>query len=265
MSGRGGYVLALERQHMIIDIINREKAVKVVDLSKQFGVTEETIRRDLEKLAKKGIVKKTYGGAILMSHIDEKENEDPSFDHRVKENTTSKAKIGRVIAQLLEEGETIALDSSTTCLEVAKQLPEHKRLTLITNGIGAITTLSEYEGITVISTGGTLKSASLSLIGPTAKNNIMSYYADKAIISCKGIDLDRGVMESNELEKEIKQSLIAIAKEIILAVDHAKVNKSSIHKLMELHQVDYIVTDAPLNPEWQDVCLKNHIKVIIAE
>lgn len=258
-------MLALERQHMIMDRIQKDKSVKVVELSKQFGVTEETIRRDLEKLAKKGIVKKTYGGAILMSYREDKESEDPSFDHRVKENTTSKAKIGRVIAQLLEDGETIALDSSTTCLEVAKQLPEHRQLTVITNGISVITTLSVYEDVTVISTGGTLKSASLSLIGPTAKHNIRSYYADKAVISCKGIDLARGVMESNELEKEIKQALIGIARETILAVDHAKVNKSSIHKLIELNQVDCIVTDAPLDEAWQEACLKNNIKIIIAE
>lgn len=257
-------MLALERRHMIIDIINKEKAVKVVDLSKQFGVTEETIRRDLEKLAQKGIVKKTYGGAVLMSKVDEKEMEDTSFDHRIMENTTSKAKIGNALTALLGDGETIILDSSTTCLEVAKQLPMNKRFTIITNSISAITTLGEREDITVISTGGTLRSKSLSLIGPTAKNNIMSYYADKAIISCKGIDLQRGVMEANELEKEIKQCFVSVAKEIILAVDSAKINKSSIYKLMELDAVNTIVTDAPLDIEWQEACNKNNIKVIVA-
>lgn len=257
-------MLALERRHMIIDIINKEKAVKVVDLSKQFGVTEETIRRDLEKLAQKGIVKKTYGGAVLMSKVDEKEMEDTSFDHRIMENTTSKAKIGNALTGLLGDGETIILDSSTTCLEVAKQLPMNKRFTIISNSISAITTLGEREDITVISTGGTLRSKSLSLIGPTAKNNIMSYYADKAIISCKGIDLQRGVMEANELEKEIKQCFVSVAKEIILVVDSAKINKSSIYKLMELDVVNTIVTDAPLDSQWQEVCIKNNIKVIVA-
>ena len=240
-------MLALERQRKIIELIQREKTVKVVQLSKQFEVTEETIRRDLEKLAKQGIVQKTYGGALLVSRSEEKE------------------KIGRAIARLLGNQETIALDSSTTCLEVAKQLPQDKTFTIITNSVSAMTILSQYKGVTAISTGGTLRSTSLSLIGPTAKSNILNYYADKAIISCKGIDLKRGVMESNELEKEIKQSFIAVAKEVILAVDHAKINKSTIHKLMELKEVSYIVTDEPLDKEWEETCAKNKIKIIVAE
>lgn len=258
-------MLALERQQKIIELIQKEKSVKVVELSKQFEVTEETIRRDLEKLAKQGIVKKTYGGALLVNKGEERDAEDLSFDHRIKENITSKEKIGRAIAQLLESHETIVLDSSTTCLEVAKQLPQDRPLTIITNSVSAMTILSQYKGITVISTGGTLRSSSLSLIGPTAKNNILNYYADKAIISCKGIELTRGVMESNELEKEIKQCFVSVAKEVILAVDHAKIDKSTIHKLMELKDVSCIVTDQPLEREWEEACLKHKIKVIIAQ
>lgn len=258
-------MLALERQHKIIELIQKEKTVKVVDLSRQFDVTEETIRRDLDKLAKQGIVQKTYGGALLIVKDDEKEIEELSFDYRMKENITSKEKIGRAIAKLLDNHDTIALDSSTTCLEVAKQLPQDKTLTFITNGVSAMTILSQYKGVTTICTGGTLRPTSLSLIGPTAKSNILNYYADKAVISCKGIDLLRGVMESNELEKEIKQSLIAVAKEVILAVDRAKINKRTIHKLMDLKEVNYIVTDQRLPQEWEAICEANQIKIIIAD
>ena len=117
-----------------------------------------------------------------------------------------------------------------------------------------MTALSQHEEITVISTGGTLRSKSLSLIGPTAKNNIMSYYADKAIISCKGLDVARGITESNELEKESKHSLVQIAKEVLLAVDDGKIGKGAIYKLMELRRVDCIVTDQPLDKEWEEIC-----------
>ena len=258
-------MLALERQQTILDIIYKNKSVKVAELSQQFNVTEETIRRDLEKLAKKGIVKKTYGGAILSEHLEDKELEDPSFDHRIQENRESKAKIGRAVASLIQTGETITLDSSTTSLEVAKYLPKQVPLTVITNSVNAMLELSKNEQVTVISTGGTLRSASMSLVGPTAKRNIMTYYADKAIISCKGLNLTRGVMESNELEKEIKQSFVEVAREVILVVDHAKINRGAIHHLMTLDRVKVLVCDQPLDREWLEMCKEKHIQVIIAD
>ena len=246
-------MLALERQQAVLDLINKQKSVKVSDLSQQFSVTEETIRRDLEKLAKKGIIKKTYGGAILSEHLEEKELEDTTFEYRIKENTESKVKIGKMVASLIQAGETITLDSSTTCLEVARHLAKNHPITVITNSVNAAIELSKNESVTVISTGGTLRSASMSLVGPTAKKNIMNYYADKAIISCKGMSLTRGVMESNELEKEMKQSFAEVAKEVILAVDSGKVNKGAIHHLMSIDQINTIVVDKPLDQEWLDV------------
>lgn len=263
-------MLALERQQAILERIYKNKSVKVTELSQQFNVTEETIRRDLEKLAKKGIVKKTYGGAILSetmvgAETEEKELEDTSFDDRIKENMESKAKIGRAIANLIENGETVTLDSSTTCLEVARHMPKQKRVTVITNSVSAVMELSTHEEVTVISTGGSLRSASMSLIGPTAKQNIMNYYADKAILSCKGVSLTRGIMESNELEKEIKQCFVDVANEIILAVDHAKINKGAIHQFMALERVSCIVTDEPLQPSWAEACEEKGIRVIVAE
>lgn len=258
-------MLALERQQNILDLIYKHKSVKVAELSQQFAVTEETIRRDLEKLAKKGIVRKTYGGAILSDHLEEKELEDTTFEYRIKENTECKVKVGKAVAALIQPGETITLDSSTTCLEVARHLSHNQPITVITNSVNAMLELSKNESVTVISTGGTLRSASMSLVGPTTKKNILSYYADKAIISCKGMSLTRGIMESNELEKEIKQSFVEVARDVILAIDSNKVNKGAIHRLMELDQVKMIVVDKALASEWMEVCAEKGIEVLIAE
>ncbi|MGL5676360.1 MAG: DeoR/GlpR family DNA-binding transcription regulator [Cellulosilyticaceae bacterium] len=258
-------MLALERQQAILELIYTNKAVKVTDLSQQFNVTEETIRRDLEKLAKKGVVKKTYGGAVLNEQPEENELEDTTFDHRIKENMESKEKIGRAIGEMIQAGETIILDSSTTCLEVAKRLPKQKRMTVITNSVSAVIELSAHEEVTVISTGGTLRTASMSLIGPTAKKNIANYYADKLILSCKGVSLSRGIMESNELEKEIKQCFVEAASQVILAVDHGKINKGALYQFMPLERIHCIVTDLPLDSQWEAMCLEKGIRVVIAE
>ncbi len=257
-------MLALERQKYIKELAQKEKSVKVIDLSKRFDVTEETIRRDLEKIEKEGIVKRTYGGAIYIETTG-KDIEDTPFSMRVKENIGSKQKIAMAISDMLNNGEVIMLDSSTTCLEIAKNIGQNKTLTVVTNSISVLTELSTYEDLNVVSTGGILRKKSLSLIGPTAKENIKNYYADKAVISCKGVDLNKGVMDANELEVEIKKAIIACAREVILAVDHTKMQKISMHRVIELSKIDYIVTDKELEEEWKDFCDKHQIKQIVCD
>ncbi|MDF2613196.1 MAG: DeoR/GlpR transcriptional regulator [Clostridia bacterium] len=257
-------MLALERQKYITEIVEREKSVKVIELSKLFEVTEETIRRDLEKIEKLGILKRTYGGAIFINGTI-KDVEDTPFSMRVNENISSKQKIAIAVADMLYDGEVVMLDPSTTCLEVAKNIDKNKRLTVITNSISILSELSSHEELNVVSTGGTLRKRSLSLIGPTAKDNIKNYYADKAVISCKGVDLQRGAMDTNELEVEIKKAMIGCAKEIILAVDSTKMQKISMHKLIEVSKINYLVVDQELPPEWQEFCTQHGIKQIVCK
>lgn len=257
-------MLAIERQRVILDKLNEDKSVRVVDLSKLFNVTEETVRRDLDKLEKRNLLKKTYGGAVCIDEA-EKEVEEYSFDYRIQQNSEGKNKIGKVIADLIKDGETLMIDSSTTCLEVLNHVGERKKLTVITNGLGTMTLASKIKDITLIGTGGTYREKSISFVGPTAKNNIMSYYADKAIISCKGIDKQRGIMESSEFEAEIKQCFILAAREVILAVDHDKVDKNSIHRLADWKSIHSIVTDKPLDEEWIKLCRAHDIEIIIAQ
>lgn len=256
-------MLAIERQRAILDKLNEDKSVRVVDLSKLFNVTEETVRRDLDKLEKRNLLQKTYGGAVCIDE-GEKEVEEYSFDCRIQQNSEGKNKIGKAIAKLIEDGETLMIDSSTTCLEVLKHVEGLKKLTVITNGLGTMTLASKLKDINLIGTGGTYREKSISFVGPTAKNNIMSYYADKAIISCNGIDKQRGIMESSEFEAEIKQCFILAAREVILAVDSDKVDKSSIHRLANWEAIHCIVTDEPLDEEWLSLCKKHDIKLIVA-
>lgn len=255
-------MLALERQQYIIEKIKQEKSVKVIELSKDFGVTEETIRRDLEKIEKQGILKRTYGGAVLIEQ-EVQDVEDTPFSLRVKENTSSKQKIAKAVASLLKTGEVVMLDSSTTCLEVAKNIDKQEKMTVITNSVSILSELSGHEELNIVATGGTLRKKSLSLIGPTAKQNVKNYYADKAVISCKGVDLERGVMDTNELEVELKRTMIASAKEVILAIDYSKIEKISTYKVLEMSKVNYIVVDRPLPSKWQSYCKAHHIKLII--
>ena len=258
-------MLAIERQRIILERLAVESSVRVVELSNLFDVTEETVRRDLDKLEKKGLLKKTYGGAVDIEKENGGEIEEQSFDYRLRQNISSKIKIGKAIGEMLQADETVMLDSSTTCLQILKQLDKHKSLTIITNGLETMRLASKLKHISLIGTGGSYREKSISFVGPAAKKNIASYYADKAVISCKGIDKERGIMESSEFEAEIKQSFISAAKEVILAVDSEKIDKTSIHRLASWDVVSCIVTDEMLDEEWLKICKSYGIRVVVAK
>ncbi|NLM13361.1 MAG: DeoR/GlpR transcriptional regulator [Epulopiscium sp.] len=249
-------MLAIERRKKIIDILNETKSVKVQDLSELFGVTEETIRRDLEKLEKEGLLQRTYGGAILLDSL----SEDLPFTVRAVSNPEGKRAIGKVIANYIEDNDTIMLDSSSTALEVAKNLKHKKNITVITNSVIVLTELAQNENCTVISTGGMLRARSMSFVGPGAKQAIENYYVNKAILSCKGIHMQNGIMESNEMETEIKKSMVKSAHTIFYAIDHTKFDQLSFVKMLDIESVDYIFTDKELSKDWEQFLLNKNVK-----
>ena len=185
-------MLAIERKNEILAILQKEQRVLVAELSLRYNVTEETIRRDLEKLEKEGYVKKTYGGAVL----NKNSTTDMPLKIREKTNRKEKQKIAQKVASLIEEGECIMLDSSSTSLLIAQELKKKKKLTVITNSVEVLIELSGCEGIKAISTGGILRDSSLSLVGKAAQDVLSRYNVDKAVLSCKGIDIEKGVTDS---------------------------------------------------------------------
>ncbi len=239
-------MLAIERKNEILATLQKEQRVLVSELSQKYGVTEETIRRDLEKLEKEGFVKKTYGGAVLNNNT----NVDLPLRIREKTNKKEKIVIARVVSSLIEEGESIMLDSSSTSLMVAKDLKQMKKLTVITNSVEVLVELSGSKGITVISTGGTLRDSSLSLVGKTAEKTLANFNVDKAIISCKGIDIEKGITESNEAEAEIKNVMRSCAKQTILAIDNSKFDNVSFTRVDDLKAGDIVATDMLEDEKW---------------
>lgn len=232
-------MLAIERKNEILSILQKEERVLVSELSRQYQVTEETIRRDLEKLEKEGFVKKTYGGAVLNKHI----TTDMPLKIREKTNRKEKQMIARKVSELIEEGECIMLDSSSTSLMIAQELKKMKKLTVITNSVEVLIELSGNEGIKVISTGGVLRDSSLSLVGRATQDVLSRYNVDKAILSCKGVDCNKGVTDSHEMEAEVKTSMRDSAKTTVLAADSSKLGEVYFVKVMEFVPGDILVTD----------------------
>ncbi len=250
-------MLGIERRQRIIKLIQDDKKVYVSNLSQLFKVTEETIRRDLEKLENEGILTRTYGGAVLNQYT----LEDLPFQTRTSMNHEMKQNISLKAATLIHDNDTIMIDASTTCLELLHALQKKKGITIITNSVKI-----PYDFISsnfnIISTGGTLRAHSLALVGSVAQNALQNYYVNMAVMSCKGLSFDNGIMESNEPESEFKRRMIKQAEIVILLVDHTKFDKTAFIKLFDFSDIDYIVTDQKPDAAWLELFNTHNVKVI---
>lgn len=251
-------MLAIERRREILARLGANGKVLVAELAKDFDVTEETIRRDLEKLDKEGLVSKTYGGAVSKhsSAID------LPYNVRESANVPQKQKIAQIIADLIEDGERVMVDSSSTALYVIKKIKEKKNLTIITNSVKVLLELADKPDWTVLSTGGNLKKNALSLTGSSAEKMIHSYHVDTAICSCKGIDTELGITDSNENDSLIKQAMLHSAERRILALDAEKFDKKSFVKVCDFTDLDLIVTDSAPAERWIGFCEERSIGLI---
>ncbi len=236
-------MLALERQKRILELLSIEGAVMVSKLSAELGVTEETVRRDLEKLEAKEMLRRTHGGAIPM---DESSYEF-SLEKRKVLNVESKQALARKAVQYIATGDTVFLDASTTTFYMAKELKTMKNITVITNSIRVINELSGVEDVKVIAIGG-IVSNNQSLVGAMAENYISeNYFADKMFFSSRGIGENQVILESNEQECFIKQSMIKNSKIHYYLCDKSKIGRVGYMRLSSFDNVQYLVTDAEIS------------------
>ena len=241
-------MLAVERRNLILEKLQDEKKVVVSELSALFDVSEETIRRDLDKLDKEGLAVKSYGVAVLV----ENNNVDMPFNVRKKKNMQGKRIIANIIKDLISDGDHIIVDPSTTAVSIVKALREKKRLTIVTNSIEVLVELADATGWDVISTGGTLRENYLALVGPRALDGISTFNADKLILSCKGIDMEKGITDANEMFSQVKRAMLHSAKQKILAVDSTKFEKVAFSQICDVADLDMVVTDVRPSDAWME-------------
>ncbi len=239
-------MLAIERRNEILEKLQLEKRVVVSELSQHYKVTEETIRRDLEKLENDGYVIKSYGGAVLNEHSVL----ELPFNIRKNQNIVEKQRIATQVAKMVRDGEAIMLDTSSTSVFIARELKEKKKLTVITNSVEIIVELLDVPGWNVISTGGVSRERSFSLVGPHTDAMIRSYHVDKAIVSCKGIDLNAGITDSDEQDVSSKKMMLKAAKERILVADSTKFGEVAFTKVGDWTDFTKMVTDKKPAQQW---------------
>jgi DeoR/GlpR family transcriptional regulator of sugar metabolism len=252
-------MLVAERNEMIVRLVNERGSIRVTELSELCGVTEETIRRDLDRLEQAGRLRRSHGGAVS---VKEQQAEIPYFEREIT-RAEEKKRIAQEAVRRIRPNERIILDASSTAWYMASSLPDIP-LTVLTNSIKVATELSGKEKIQVISTGGILAARSLSYVGPLAERSLDAYHVDKLFLSCKGVHLERGISESNELQARVKQKMIGIADRVVLLADSSKFGTQSFTYVAGLDEIDEIITDRHLPRETSDELKAHGIPVATA-
>ncbi|ASB90792.1 DeoR/GlpR family DNA-binding transcription regulator [Bacillus sonorensis] len=237
-------MLVAERHQKIVELVNLRSSVRVTELSELFSVTEETIRRDLEKLEKENKLKRSHGGAVSV----QTEEAEVHFREREITNVLEKKMIAYEAVKLVESGERIILDASTTAWYMAKTL-ENIPLTVITNSVRVAMELSKKDKITVISTGGMLLPQSMSFVGPLAERSLEMYHVNKTFLSCKGVDPAKGLSDSNEWQALLKKRMIDIADQTVIMADSSKFGKRAFSQIDQLHDGHVVITDSGIDEE----------------
>ncbi|MED4040910.1 DeoR/GlpR family DNA-binding transcription regulator [Niallia taxi] len=252
-------MLVAERRRKIVELVNERLSIRVSELSDIFSVTEETIRRDLEKLEQDQLLSRSHGGAVSI----EKEATDVPFVVREITNSDEKKAIAAEAVNWIEPGEQIVLDASTTAWYMAQELPDMP-LTVITNSIKVALELSKKEQIKVISTGGMLLANSLSYVGPLSERSLDSYYVNKLFLSCKGVHLS-GLSDSNEWQAILKKKMMDIASQVILLADSSKFGVKTFAQISELTRIHHVISDSNIPAEFHKELQEKAIPVTIVK
>jgi DeoR/GlpR family transcriptional regulator of sugar metabolism len=233
-----GQVEPSERHLLIVDRLRQTEHASVTELAQAVRTSEVTIRRDLELLADRGMLRRVRGGAVgLLSR-----GEEPPFAFRELEATDAKKRIGAAVAALISDGEAVVLDSGTTGLEVARSLAG-RRVTVMPLCLQSAGALTEPPTKLVLP-GGELRPGELSVTGPLAEAGLRALRFDIAVLTCCGVSAEHGVTAHNLGDAAVKSTAIASARRVVLAADATKFARTAMAAVAPLTRVDLLVTDA---------------------
>lgn len=231
-------LLAVERKMRIIEYVRQNRTATISALAKEFNVHEATIRRDLAEIEQNGILKRTHGGVVM----EQWTHDEPSFMERTTLNLDQKMRIGKMAASLVEDGESIILDSGTTTLHIARNLIHHTDITVVTNDMNVAAELRDASRIKVILTGGELYPSSYFLNGMFTDHALRSLHVEKSFMGTTALHPQYGLMHPDAQVVPAKQEMIQAAGEIIVVADDSKIGKLSLHSVAPNSSIHTLVT-----------------------
>jgi DeoR family transcriptional regulator of aga operon len=246
-----------QRRSLILKELDKKGQVNVTDLSIILGVSEVTIRNDLDKLEKNNLLVRAHGGAFKTNNIA------LTVTEKKKINLEVKRKIGKVAASLIKEEDSIILDSGTTTFEISNNLGDFKKLTVISNALDIVNNLAQYKSIDVFMPGGYLKEFSMSMVGPMAERNLRQLHCNKLFLGIDSVKANIGVFTHYMEEAYLNQIMIDIADEVILVADSTKFNRSGLAFICGFDKINTLITDSKILAEDKEMLEKNNIEIIL--
>lgn len=234
-----------ERQQAVADRVARDGRVEASRLVEDFAVTSETIRRDLVALERRGVLRRTHGGAISVHRL----GFEPSPPIRAAVMVEEKARIARAALKELPEEGAVLIDAGTTTAKLAELLPEDRNLRVVAGSLPVINALINKPNLTVMVLGGRLRMASLSTVDAWTMDALAEIRVDVAFIGTNGITSDYGMTTSDQAEASVKRAMVACAHRVVLLADHTKVGTRYFHRFGDLSSVDVLISDSGLDPD----------------
>ncbi|MCC2977920.1 DeoR/GlpR family DNA-binding transcription regulator [Sphingomonas sp. PL-96] len=230
-----------ERRQQISALVRERGSVQVAPLAERFGVSMQTIRKDLHYLAKRGVAERSYGGAISADAVNVA-TEAPVEAKRLI-LPAEKDRIGRCAAAMVAPGDSIVLDSGTTTLQIARHLPDLEDVTVLTNDLDILAVLSRKERLNVVMLGGQLRRRNMAFYGAQTVAALEDLHVDKLFLGVDGFDVDRGITTHFEPEAMLNRKMVQTARRVIAVADHSKFGRVCLHRIINAGDIDDLVTD----------------------
>lgn len=258
-------MIAAQRRNIIREQILENGSAKAEELARQFGVSEETIRRDFAKLEKEGFIEKNYGGAIATQELQRMMKNISPVQQRKFSNLKEKTCIGAAAAKLVTAGMRIFLDAGSTTWSIIRFLEKVEGLTIITNSLDIARDCAERDTWTVIALGGQILPKSMSMIGPTVEAQLDDLNVDIAFLGTTGLSVRGNCTSANLFEANIKKKIIAISNHAVLVADSSKLSVNELFTFARFSQFNAVIMDDGATPEIRRALGEVGADLIIAE
>lgn len=251
-----------DRRLQISTMVRANGAVQVAALAERFGVSAQTIRKDLQYLADQGVAARSYGGAISAKAV--KLPQEAAVEAKLGIHAEEKERIGRAAAALVQPGDSILLDSGTTTAQIARHLPDHEDITVVTNDFNVLSALADKKLLNVVMLGGALRRKNMAFYGAQTETAIESLLVDRLFLGVDGFDLERGVTTHHEPEAMLNRKMVRVARQVIAVTDSSKFGRTCLHRIMGVDEIDMLITDhgAPDYVKAPDSALRCEVRIV---